>query len=64
MLSVQVIRDQRQEVIDRLKIKQVDVSELVDKILRLDDVRRESQQRLDALNAQGKALAKEIGRLF
>ena len=64
MLSLQVIRDQRQEVIDRLKIRQVDVTELVDKIIHLDDVRRESQQQMDALNAQGNALAREIGALF
>ena len=64
MLSIQLIRENRQDVIHRLKIKQVDATELVDKIIRLDDVRRESQQKMDALNAQSNALAKEIGILF
>ncbi|NQV01082.1 MAG: serine--tRNA ligase [Bacteroidia bacterium] len=64
MLSLQVIREQRQEVIDLLKIKQVDAKELIDKIIHLDDVRRESQQKMDALNARSKTLAKEIGALF
>jgi len=64
MLSLQVIRENRQEVIDRLKIKQIDATELVARIIRLDDVRRESQQEMDALNAQSNALAKEIGMLF
>ncbi|MBE0646322.1 MAG: serine--tRNA ligase [Bacteroidales bacterium] len=64
MLSLQVIRENRQEVIDRLKIKQVDATEFVDRIIRLDDIRRESQQEMDALNAQSNALAKEIGILF
>ncbi|TSA28550.1 MAG: serine--tRNA ligase [Bacteroidetes bacterium] len=64
MLALQVIRERRQEVIDRLKIKHVDAAELLDQIIRLDDLRRESQQQADELNARSKALAKEIGALF
>lgn len=64
MLSLQVIREHRQEVIDRLKIKQVEASELVDKIIRLDDIRRNAQQEMDTMNARGRSLAKEIGMLF
>ena len=64
MLLLQDIREQRAEIITRLKIKQVDATELIDKIIHLDDVRRESQQQMDALNARSNALAKEIGVLF
>jgi len=64
MLSLQVIREHRQEVIDRLKVKHIDATGLVEKILRLDDLRREAQQEMDALNAQGKAIAREVGILF
>lgn len=64
MLSLQVIREHRQEVIDRLQIKHTDATELVATILRLDDLRREAQQEMDALNARGKALAREVGILF
>lgn len=64
MLSLQVLREQRNEVIDRLKIKHTDATQLIDKILHLDDVRRESQQQMDTLNAKSNALAKEIGLLF
>ena len=64
MLLLQDIREQRAEIITLLKIKQVDATELIDKIIHLDDVRRESQQQMDALNARSNALAKEIGVLF
>lgn len=64
MLALQQIREHREEVINRLKVKHIDATELVDKIIRLDDLRREAQQEMDALNAQGKAIAKEIGILF
>lgn len=64
MLSIQTIREHREEVIARLAVKHLDATDLIDNIIRLDDLRRESQQEMDTLNARGKAIAKEIGILF
>jgi len=64
MLSIQYIREFREEVIDRLKIKNVDATGLVDKALHFDDRRKELRRELDDLNARSKQLAREIGGLF
>ena len=64
MISIQFIRENQQEVISLLRIKNFDASELLTKALELDEKRRKSQQELDELNAQSNSLAKEIGVLF
>lgn len=64
MLSLQVIREQRQEVIDRLKVKRFHAEELIGQILQLDELRKQSQFQVDDLNARSKILAKEIGLLL
>jgi len=64
MLSIQYIREFREEVIDRLKIKNVDATGLVGKALHFDDRRKELRRELDDLNARSKQLAREIGGLF
>ena len=64
MLQLQVIREKTAEVIERLKLKNFEAEQVIGDILRLDDIRRESQKALDDLQAQGNILAKEIGLLF
>ena len=65
MLQLQYIKDHTQEIIDRLKIKNVqNVEERIREILALDERRRDLQKRADAVKAEGNALAKEIGMLF
>ncbi|MCR5423283.1 MAG: serine--tRNA ligase [Bacteroidales bacterium] len=65
MLQLQYIKDHTQEIIDRLKIKNVqNVEERIQEILALDERRRDLQKRADAVKAEGNALAKEIGMLF
>jgi len=64
MLSIQFIRENQQEIIRRLSIKNFNASELVSRAIELDEKRRESQRQLDELNAQSKILAREIGVLF
>lgn len=64
MLTLKVIRDDKQFVVDRLKVKGVDVSEILDKIIVLDDSRKSVQGRVDALNAELNNIAKEVGVLF
>lgn len=64
MLTIQFIKENPQEVVDRLKIKNFDASVLVNSILKLDEKRRETQKQLDDILAESNTLAKEIGILF
>ena len=64
MLSLNYIREHQQEVTDRLAIKNFDGTGIIGRIVSLDDQRRETQKRLDDLQAQSNLLAKEIGVLF
>ncbi|MFZ4520179.1 MAG: serine--tRNA ligase [Bacteroidales bacterium] len=64
MLSLNFIREHPQEVIDRLAIKNFNGSEAIAKISELDNMRRETQTRLDELQSQNNNLAREIGVLF
>ena len=65
MLQLQFLRDNRQEAIERLKIKNVkDVEQRVDEILDLDNTRRQLQKECDDSKAEGNAIAKEIGMLY
>lgn len=64
MLQLQTIRENHQEVIRRLAIKNFDAREIVDQILQLDDERRKSQKAMDDALAEANKLAKEIGALY
>jgi seryl-tRNA synthetase len=64
MLQLHYIREHKEEVIERLAVKNFDAKELVEKILSLDTHRRKIQSELDDLNAQANTLAKQIGELF
>ncbi len=64
MLSLNFIRDNTQEVINRLAIKNFNGSEIIGRILELDNQRRDTQKKLDDIQSQSNQLAKEIGILF
>lgn len=65
MLQLQYIKDHTDEIIARLKIKNVqNVEERIAEILSLDDKRRALQKECDDVKAQQNAIAKEIGMLF
>jgi len=64
MLQLSHIRENRDEVITRLRVRGLDAQELVDQILELDKNRRETQTELDNTQAEANSLAKEIGNLF
>ncbi len=65
MLQLQYIKENTQEIIERLKIKNVqDVEARIAEILDLDNQRRELQKKCDAVKAEQNAIAKEIGILF
>ena len=52
MLTLKTLRDNPQLVVDKLKIKNFDASEIVDKVLELDRKRRALQTESDSLIAQ------------
>src|SRR5437762_1700733 len=64
MLQLNFIRENKEEVIARLAVKNFDAKEVVEKILVMDADRRKIQGELDALNAEANTLAKQIGDLF
>lgn len=64
MLTLKTLRDNPQLVVDKLKIKNFDASEIVDKVLELDRKRRAMQTESDSLLAQQKQKSAEIGSLM
>ncbi|MCR5276156.1 MAG: serine--tRNA ligase [Bacteroidales bacterium] len=64
MLTLKSLRDDPQAVIDKLKIKNFDAKPIVDKVLELDARRRALQAESDALLAEQKQLAAQIGALM
>lgn len=64
MLQVTYIRDNREQVLERLAVKNFKQPELVDEILQLDEKRRLTQTQMDGVSAQANAAAKQIGELM
>lgn len=64
MLTLNVLRENTQLVIERLKVKNFDAKNIVTQIVDLDQQRREIQTESDALLAEMNQLSKEIGNLF
>lgn len=64
MLQVAYIRDNKEEVISRLAVKNFKAGDIISQILILDEKRRDTQKRLDDGLAEAKLMAKEIGGLF
>ena len=64
MLTLKMLRDDPQAVIDKLKIKNFDAKPYVDKVLELDSLRRSLQVESDELLAAQKTKAAEIGGLM
>ena len=65
MLQLQYIKDHTEEIISRLKIKNVqNVEERIAEILELDAQRRALQVKADAVKAEQNRMAKEIGMLM
>ena len=64
MLTLKTLREDRDKVIAKLKIKNFDAAPLVDKIIELDAKRRALQTESDALLSEQKQKAAEIGALM
>ena len=64
MLQVTTLRQERQRVLDGLQKRQLDAAAAVDRIVGLDDRRKELQSENDTLLAERNSLSREIGELF
>lgn len=64
MLQMQNIRENPDEIISKLKVKNFNASELVHSILELDSQIRADKKTLDENLMQQNTIAKEIGQLF
>lgn len=63
MLQISLIREQKETVKERLILKNFKEPELVDEVIRLDELRRRTQSQLDNVQAQANNMAKTIGEL-
>jgi len=64
MLQVQYIKDNKEAVIEGLKKRFFDAEEAIARVLKLDEDRKASQNKLDLSLADQKRIAAEIGGLF
>lgn len=64
MIQLSVLRENPEQVIERLAIKNFDAKESVDSLIKTDEDRRKIQQELDNLLHEQNKLAKQIGDLY
>ena len=64
MLQTPYIRENKEEVIQKLLKKNYDAKDIIELICQKDDLRKETQSQLDDVLAQSNQLSKEIGLLF
>jgi seryl-tRNA synthetase len=64
MLTLKLLRDEKDEVIRRLKIKNFNAEELLEQILQKDNERRDTQNKLDNCLAESNNISKQVGQLF
>ena len=64
MLTLKLLREQPQFVIERVAVKNFDAKEIVNRILAADADRRAAQTELDACLAEQNSLSKQIGGLM
>ena len=64
MLQLTVIRENKDQVVSQLLVKNFDAKEIIEKILELDTDKRKTQNQLENLLAEQNTLAKQIGDLF
>jgi seryl-tRNA synthetase len=64
MLTINLIREKKEFIIERLKIKNFAAEEIISRILILDSSRREIQAKSDMLQGDMNRISKEIGSLM
>jgi len=64
MLTISLIREKKDFITERLKIKNFNAGEILDKIISLDTERRDIQTRADQMQGEMNRISKEIGSLM
>ena len=64
MLHINKIKENKENYIELLKIKNIDAFDLIANAIAKDDERKATQQQADELLAKGNQLAKQIGELY
>jgi len=64
MLQVAYIKEHKEEVIQKLAIKNFDAKDIIDELISLDEKRRKTQAEHDDTLAESNKLSKEIGMLY
>ncbi|MGC1390598.1 MAG: serine--tRNA ligase [Bacteroidales bacterium] len=64
MLTINLIREKKDFIIERLRVKNFKAEEIIDRILILDSLRREIQTKTDTMQGEMNRISKEIGSLL
>lgn len=64
MLEIQRVRNEKDDVIERLKVRGIDATAEVENVLAADEKRRRTQATLDESQSEMNKISKEIGNLF
>ncbi|WP_075603379.1 serine--tRNA ligase [Saccharicrinis aurantiacus] len=64
MLTLKFIQENKETVIERLKVKRFDAAAVVENIIELDNNRKSTQSEVDQQQSEMNSLSKEIGMLF
>ena len=64
MLQLHYIRENKNEAIERLAIKNFDAKVILEQVLELDTDRRRVQNEMDSLLNEANVIAKQVGDLF
>ncbi|TAL61955.1 MAG: serine--tRNA ligase [Bacteroidetes bacterium] len=64
MLTINLIREKKEFIIRRLKVKNFEAEEIINRIIALDSSRREIQSKTDMMQAEMNRISKEIGTLM
>ncbi len=64
MLQVNFLKNNKELVLNRFKVRGLDAAETVGKVLEMDDQRKALQSKLDNTQAEINSASKEVGKLF
>ena len=64
MLELSRIREQKEDIIERMKVRNFDAEAHLNNVIKLDEERRNTQTSLDNDLAEANKIAKSVGQLF
>ena len=64
MLELSRIREQKEDIIEKMKVRNFDAETALNNVIKLDEERKNTQQRLDNDLAEANKIAKSVGQLF